>query len=92
MIDIFGVGYLGPGRQLDSLLRCVGAAILMADIQRHTNPLFSEVQTDYAGFALDCLVLPFGVTGLPYTVEAYSKALVLAEAPTDVHGAANLVG
>ena len=62
----------------------------MAEVCRQAQALATKIQAQHRHFALDALVVPFGIARLLHTVEAHAKLLAFAKAPANVHCAACL--
>ena len=87
---IAGTRYWGGGRHLHTLLRRIGVAFGVADIGRKAQALAPEIQAQHGHFAVDALMIPFGIAGLLHAVEANAELIVFAKAPAHVHRAAGL--
>ena len=92
VVDVLRVGHLDPGVQADPLHGAVHVTGLPPEVEGQAHALGTQVEPEHGGVAVQVLVVPFGVAGLLHTVEAQAEALVLAEAPADVHVTAQLPG
>ncbi|MOA38315.1 hypothetical protein D3C78_1599870 [compost metagenome] len=87
---VAGIRHLGIGTNQHPLLRCIGVALGMAQVCRKPQALATKIQAQHRHFALDTLVIPFGVARLFHAVEAHAELLAFAKAPANVHRAACL--
>ena len=89
---VIGIGHLGIGTDQHTLLRGVGVAFGVAKVRREPQALASKIQAQHRHFAVNALVIPFGVTGLLHAIEAHAELLVFTKATADIHCAASLAG
>ncbi|MNI18297.1 hypothetical protein D3C73_716990 [compost metagenome] len=87
---IVGTRDLRIGTDLHPLLRRIGITLGTADVGRQSQALTAKIQAQHGHFAIDILAVPFGVTRLFHAIETQAELVVLAEAPTDIHGATDL--